>query len=328
MFERLNSPVYLSRMLTQAASTDDDLCDVLQPVLLVCIALLDPKAPRTLMAAPPGAFGMMQAFDAQPSPEVEEARRAARAIAAAEIMQFVPEFTELLTLSADAAAEAQEQPYGTLLPPLGRQRLTVVELGRALVCTGEPDAIREVLKSEFLGRVMELFKAYPFNNILHMHVRDILGALILVMSSDPEPKPAPPPPVPEVPAPGPGPPGAPVMPAPPLETPMQIALREMDPAVRAELAAQVQECLFDNVSILNWLMDMSELADSSTYRVRLLSRPCMWPHASWTCVARPRCCERVRVLQQQHAACSRGPTAWTTHRAPRTTATCWSSRGK
>lgn len=333
MFEQLINPVYLSRMLSQAANRDEEHCDVLQPVLLVCIALLVPRAPRPSIA-PQGAFGMMQAMDSQPSPEVEEARRSARRVAANEIVQFLPDFTELLSLPEDGQAEEQAQPYGTLTPPLGRRRLTIVELGRAVVCTGEAEAICAMLQSDFLSRVMELFKAYPFNNILHTHVRDILGALIQAMSSQSDPQPPNDMPVPlnqgMLTAGAAAAAAAAAQPVPPVAS----TLAEMEPELRADLAAQVQDHLFDNVSILSWLMEMNELAESTAYRVR-------FPTASvqdWTvdmCFAvlvlslDACCCMLLGALlpavasnMQVAVLCSHGQTACPRRREQHTMATC------
>jgi serine/threonine-protein phosphatase 6 regulatory subunit 3 len=246
MFEQLNNPIYLSRMLSQAAIPKDEThCDVLQPVLLVCIALLDPKTPRSAMAQTPMAFGIMRSFEAPPEPELVAARLAARAAAASEIVQFVPEFTKLLCMPEGAM---QVQPYGTLSPPLGRQRITVVELGKALVRTQEAEAMRAMIRSDFVDRVMELFKAYPFNNILHLHVRDILGTLIQAMST-------------KVRGALEGRKGEETAGAPSADGAAALS------AEQAEVATEIQDCLFDRVSILNWLMEMNENAESTCFLV-------------------------------------------------------------
>lgn len=186
MFQQLTQPDYLQQLLEAAsAPRDAQHCDVLQPVLLVCIALLDSRGPRPPLAAAPMAFGVIQPFEPSPDPEVLEARAAARAAVANEIVHFVPHFTALLDNASQTggAEAATAQPYGMLKPPLGRQRIAIIELGKALLRTEEPAAIRAIVRSQFIPKAMELFCAYPFNNILHLHVRDILAALIAAMTT-------------------------------------------------------------------------------------------------------------------------------------------------
>ena len=145
MFGQLLEPQYLQRLLGAAAAPRDaEHCDVLHPMLLVCIALLDPKAPRAPMSTAPMAFGMMQSFEPAPDPKVMAARADARTAAASEIVQLVPHFVKLLDEAPNSAGSqaAQQQPYGQLTPPLGRQRITIVEVGKALLRTQEPDAVR------------------------------------------------------------------------------------------------------------------------------------------------------------------------------------------
>ena len=163
-----------------------------------------------------------------------------------------------------------------------------------------------MLESGFVSKVMELFKVYPFNNILHLHVRDILGELIAGMAQRSVPN-------------------SPASPASPADSSAAVAGNNtpqgVPPAPDAdskaseqatenvdkqdetgqkekdheregedgdagaqegaegtelghriqppEVAAQIQEYLFDKVDLLNWLMDMDESADNTHYKVRL-----------------------------------------------------------
>eukprot|EP00892_Ulva_mutabilis_P005505 jgi/Ulvmu1/3326/UM155_0009.1 len=177
MIEHLTAPEYLGRMLKAAAAPDSD---VLQPVLKVAIALLSPRAIMPPVASPAIALGLMPAYE----PPAEPSREAVRATVS-EIVQFLPHLADMLMVPAASAEASQEQPYGTLGPPLGRQRITVIELGQALLATYEPTAVRAMLDSEFIPRSMDLFRQYPFNSILHSNVVDVLCTLIDALTPPP-----------------------------------------------------------------------------------------------------------------------------------------------
>jgi len=57
--------------------------------------------------------------------------------------------------------------YGVIRPPVGQSRLKAVELLAALLRAGEEEAEVAVIESNGVQRCMELFIAYPFNNVLH-----------------------------------------------------------------------------------------------------------------------------------------------------------------
>jgi len=57
--------------------------------------------------------------------------------------------------------------YGVIKPPVGQSRLKAVELLAALLRAGEEEAEVAVIESNGVQRCMELFIAYPFNNVLH-----------------------------------------------------------------------------------------------------------------------------------------------------------------
>lgn len=177
MIEQLTSPEYLGRMLKAAATPDSD---VLQPALKVAIALLSPRAIMPPVASPAIALGLMPAYE----PPAELNREAVRATVS-EVVQFLPHLADMLTVPAASAEASQEQPYGTLTPPVGRQRITVIELGQALLATYEPMAVRAMLDSDFISRCMDLFRQYPFNSILHSNVVDVLCTLIDALTPPP-----------------------------------------------------------------------------------------------------------------------------------------------
>lgn len=177
MIDHLTSPEYLGRMLKAAAGPDSD---ILQPVLKVAISLLSPRAIMPPVASPAIALGLMPAYE----PPAEPSREAVRATVS-EVVHFLPHLAEMLTVPAASAEATQEQPYGTLVPPLGRQRITVIELGQALLATYEPTAVRAMLDSDFIPRSMDLFRQYPFNSILHSNVVDVLCTLIDALTPPP-----------------------------------------------------------------------------------------------------------------------------------------------
>ena len=126
------------------------------------------------MQPPPLALGLMPSYE-QP---MEPPSKADVQAVASEVVRFIPHLTGMLPRPAPTAVETQEIPYGVLAPPLGRQRITVIELGQALLATNESVAVRAMLDSEFIPRAMDLFQQYPFHSILHSNVLDMLGTLI------------------------------------------------------------------------------------------------------------------------------------------------------
>lgn len=69
-------------------------------------------------------------------------------------------------------------PYGTLRPPLGSSRLRIVELLALLVRKGGAEAEAALISTGAVRACLELFRCFPFNNMLHHKVQAIiLGAL-------------------------------------------------------------------------------------------------------------------------------------------------------
>ncbi|KAI8465398.1 MAG: hypothetical protein J3K34DRAFT_525395 [Monoraphidium minutum] len=73
----------------------------------------------------------------------------------------------------------QETPYGLLSPPLGRARLKVAELLAVLLHAGDEGVDGALIASNALQLAMDLFGAYPFNNLLHHQVFYMLRGLLL-----------------------------------------------------------------------------------------------------------------------------------------------------
>ena len=68
----------------------------------------------------------------------------------------------------------QLTPYGVLAPPLGLTRIKAVALLVALLRSGRTDAVAGVVASGAVSKCLDLFLAYPFNNLLHHHVAALL----------------------------------------------------------------------------------------------------------------------------------------------------------
>ncbi|XP_050373016.1 uncharacterized protein LOC126790716 [Argentina anserina] len=64
--------------------------------------------------------------------------------------------------------------YGRLQPPLGKHRLKIVEFISVLLTVGNQAAEKQLLHSEAISRVLDLFFKYPYNNFLHHHVENII----------------------------------------------------------------------------------------------------------------------------------------------------------
>jgi serine/threonine-protein phosphatase 6 regulatory subunit 3 len=128
---------------------------VLVSALDVCIALLEPRrhSPLVPMQGDPG-------YDTGILPSKKDAVQAT--------LKYLGPLVDLLD-AADPEA-TQETPFGMLRPPLGTARLKIVELLAVLLRAGEDLAERAVIDAGAVPKCLDLFVAYPFNNLLHYHV--------------------------------------------------------------------------------------------------------------------------------------------------------------
>lgn len=76
--------------------------------------------------------------------------------------------------SLSSSSNIQLTPYGVLNPPLGLTRIKAVALLVALLRSGRVDAVAGVVASGAVSKCLDLFIAYPFNNLLHHHVAALL----------------------------------------------------------------------------------------------------------------------------------------------------------
>ena len=103
-----------------------------------------------------------------------EGQRAGEGAAAAAAAAAAAPAAPSSSPGAGTAATIQLTPYGVLAPPLGLTRIKAVALLVALLRSGRADAVAGVVASGAVARCLDLFVAYPFNNLLHHHVAALL----------------------------------------------------------------------------------------------------------------------------------------------------------
>jgi serine/threonine-protein phosphatase 6 regulatory subunit 3 len=133
----------------------------LSHALEVALALMDPRPPRT-PEPPPGAH----------MPERREGAAEPSRMAGAALPHFSSLVARLARPAADACSSADALPtaWGSLRPPLGMDRLKIVEFLAAMLRTGSPPVREAYIRLGVLGHSLELFAAYPFHTMLHAAV--------------------------------------------------------------------------------------------------------------------------------------------------------------
>ncbi|TKY67211.1 Serine/threonine-protein phosphatase 6 regulatory subunit 3 [Spatholobus suberectus] len=134
--------------------------------LSVCISLLDPK--KSAVSSPLFPSFRSQNMYEPPIPVNPDT-----------IGAMLPKLGELLVL-LDVSSDNKVLPttYGELRPPLGKQRLKIVEFIAVLLKTGNEVAEKELANSGTIRRVIDLFFEYPYNNSLHHHVESIVSSCL------------------------------------------------------------------------------------------------------------------------------------------------------
>ncbi|XP_048490870.1 uncharacterized protein LOC104901230 isoform X2 [Beta vulgaris subsp. vulgaris] len=128
--------------------------------LSVCISLLDPKRLT---------FGTYHAYNRQfsqgPSttanPETVEG-----------MLESLGNLLKLLDVSSEEGVLLTT--YGKLQPPLGKQRLKIIEFISVLLSSGNEAAEKEVIRLGAIKRILDMFFEYSYNNFLHHHVENII----------------------------------------------------------------------------------------------------------------------------------------------------------
>ncbi|KAF9675204.1 hypothetical protein SADUNF_Sadunf09G0007800 [Salix dunnii] len=158
---KLSSPSFVARIFGHALEDSHSKSGLVNS-LSVCISLLDPK--RSSMSSP-----LMHSFRSQhmyesPIPVNPET-----------ISAMLPKLGDLLML-LNVLSDEKILPttYGELKPPLGKHRLKIVEFIAVLLRTGNEATEMELVSSNTIKRILDLFFEYPYNNALHHHVESII----------------------------------------------------------------------------------------------------------------------------------------------------------
>ncbi|KAK9696989.1 hypothetical protein RND81_08G008600 [Saponaria officinalis] len=156
---KISSPSLVGRLFHNALEESRPK-SVLVNSLSVCISLLDPKK---------STFGSYYSYSRQfsqgPSvtahPETVEG-----------MLESLGNLLKLLDVSAEESVLLTT--YGKLQPPLGKQRLKIIEFISVLLSIGNEAAEKEVIRLGGVQRILDLFFEYPYNNFLHHHVESII----------------------------------------------------------------------------------------------------------------------------------------------------------
>ncbi|CAL9075785.1 unnamed protein product [Musa textilis] len=160
---KICSPSYVGRLFHHALE-DSRPKSVLVHALSFCICLLDPKR---LVAS------SYQAFRSQLT-------HGSLVIASQETVEgMLGRLGDLLKL-LDITSSDSDLPttYGQLQPPLGKQRLKIVEFISVLLTIGSEAVEKELIRLGAIKHVIDLFFEYPFNSFLHHHVENVIGSCL------------------------------------------------------------------------------------------------------------------------------------------------------
>ncbi|RWW22293.1 hypothetical protein GW17_00013512, partial [Ensete ventricosum] len=160
---KICSPSYVGRLFHHALE-DSRPKSVLVHALSFCICLLDPKR---LVAS------SYQAFRSQLT-------HGSLVIASQETVEgMLGRLGDLLKL-LDITSSDSDLPttYGKLQPPLGKQRLKIVEFISVMLTIGSEAVEKELIRLGAIKHVIDLFFEYPFNNFLHHHVENVIGSCL------------------------------------------------------------------------------------------------------------------------------------------------------
>eukprot|EP00250_Pteridium_aquilinum_P014960 c22305_g2_i1 orf=539-3184(+) len=158
---KLSSPSFIARLFRHALE-DQDSKSTLVHSLSVCISLLDPK--RYVMVGM-GRFQHVPDSSMAASPETIDG-----------MLQRLGDLLQLLDVQNDE--RMLPTTYGELRPPLGTHRLKIVEFLAVLLRTNSEGARQELVRLGAIQLILKLFFDYPFNNLLHHHVENIIASCI------------------------------------------------------------------------------------------------------------------------------------------------------
>ncbi|MCO5552402.1 hypothetical protein L7F22_005913 [Adiantum nelumboides] len=158
---KLSSPSFIARLFCLALEEQDSQTS-LAHCLSVCISILEPK--RYIMV---GMGRLQQVPDSQVTANLETI---------AGMLQRLGDLLKLLEVRADE--KMLPTTYGELRPPLGPHRLKIVEFLAVLVRANSEAARQELVRLGAIQLILKLFFDYPFNNLLHHHVENIVSSCI------------------------------------------------------------------------------------------------------------------------------------------------------
>ncbi|KAL3616840.1 hypothetical protein CASFOL_039234 [Castilleja foliolosa] len=163
MASRISSPSFIGRLFRHALD-DSRPKSVLVNLLSVCISLLDPKR------LTPGTYylysrQMTNGSGSAANPETVQA-----------MLESLGDLLKLLDTSPEDRILLTT--YGKLQPPLGKQRLKIIEFISVLVAVSSEVAEKELVRLGAVKCILELFFEYPFNNFLHYHVEHIISSCL------------------------------------------------------------------------------------------------------------------------------------------------------
>ncbi|KAL3643740.1 hypothetical protein CASFOL_014555 [Castilleja foliolosa] len=160
---KISSPSFIGRLFRHALEVSRPK-SVLVNLLSVCISLLDPKRLTS------GTYylysrQMTHGSGSAANPETVQA-----------MLESLGDLLKLLDISPEGRILLTT--YGKLQPPLGKQRLKIIEFISVLVAVSSEVAEKELVSLGAVKRILELFFEYPFNNFLHYHVEHIISSCL------------------------------------------------------------------------------------------------------------------------------------------------------
>ncbi|KAF8114139.1 hypothetical protein N665_0041s0028 [Sinapis alba] len=158
---KLSSSSFVARIFGHAFE-DPRSKSSLVHTLSVCISLLSPR--RSLVSS-----SFMYSFRGQ---QIFESPIAVNPETIATMLPRLGDFVKLLNGTSDE--KVLPTTYGQLRPPLGSHRLKIVEFIAILLKTRSEATGKELASSGAIGRVLDLFFEYPYNNALHHQVESII----------------------------------------------------------------------------------------------------------------------------------------------------------
>ncbi|KAG5393425.1 hypothetical protein IGI04_023388 [Brassica rapa subsp. trilocularis] len=158
---KLSSSSFVARIFGHAFG-DPQSKSSLVHTLSVCISLLSPR--RSLVSSP-----FMYSFRGQ---QIFESPISVNPETIATMLPRLGDFVALLNVTSDE--KVLPTSYGQLRPPLGSQRLKIVEFIAVLLKTRSEATGKVLATSGAVRRVLDLFFEYPYNNALHHQVESII----------------------------------------------------------------------------------------------------------------------------------------------------------